>query len=212
MTSTKQQPVLESGDHLTRTEFHRIYCERKDMKKAELVDGVVYVPSPVRADLHSEPHANMVAWLNTYRSLHPGVHVEDNATVYLDATTEVQPDACLWREESGGPRLTEGHYIEGAPQLVVEVAASSASYDLHPKKEAYLRNGVHEYVVWRVMDGMIDWFRLVDGEYEWVEPDEFGVVESDTFPKLRLHIPNMLNDKLADVLHELDPPPWPRGK
>jgi len=148
----------------------------------------------------------MMGWLTAYWARHPEVEVQDNATVCLDADNEVQPDAFLWREEPGGPRRTEGGYIEGAPQLVVEIAASSASYDLHDKMRAYLRNGVREYVVWRVFDGMIDWFRLREGEYVWVEPGEFGVVDSAVFPGLRLHVPRMLAGDLAAVLAELEPP------
>jgi len=122
----------------------------------------------------------------------------------LDAHNEVQPEACLWREEPGGPRLTADHYVEGAPQLIVEVAASSASYDLHTKLRAYQRNGVREYIVWRVLDHMIDWFRLREGEYVWVEPDEDGVIESDVFPGLYLNVPALLADDLQAVLIELE--------
>jgi len=45
---TKTTVSLESGDHLTHEEFHRRYLERPDIKKAELVEGVVYVSSPGR--------------------------------------------------------------------------------------------------------------------------------------------------------------------
>ena len=196
-------PVLESGDHLSRAEFHRLYCARRDIKKAELVEGVVYVASPRRFDLHAEPHAVIITWLGSYRARNPGLRLGDNATVLLDANNEVQPDACLWREEPSGPRLVD-HYIEGAPQLVVEVAASSASYDLHTKLQAYQRNGVREYVVWRVLDHMIDWFRLREGEYVWVEPDEDGIIESDVFPGLCLDVPKLLVDDLQGVLSEME--------
>ena len=206
---TSTYPSLESGDHLTRDEFHRRYCKRPDIKKAELVEGVVFVASPVRFDAHSEPHADVMTWLGAYRAAAPGVRLGDNPTVRLDAPNEVQPDAVLWRPEPGGPRLTEDRYLEGAPQLVVEVAASSASYDLHEKKEAYRRNGVPEYVVWRTLDGAIDWFRRdpAEGEYSRVEPDEHGVIESAVFPGLRLHVPKMLAGDVAGVLAELRPPP-----
>ena len=202
---TTAPPILESGDHLTRGEFHRRYSQRPDIKKVELVEGVVYVASPVRFDLHGEPHANIITWLGAYRARTPGLRIGDNTTVFLDADNEVQPDACLWREEPGGPRLTEDHYIEGAPQLVVEVAASSASYDLHQKLHAYRRNGVREYVVWRVLDGLIDWFRLREGEYVRAEPDAQGVIESAVFPGLRLHVPKLLADDIDGVLAELGP-------
>ncbi len=197
-------PVLESGDHLSRAEFHRRYCGRPDIKKAELVEGVVYVASRVPADRHGEQHATIIGWLGAYRARHPGLRLGNNATVLLDANNEVQPDACLWREEPGGPRLNADHYIEGAPQLVVEVAASSAAYDLHTKLRAYQRNGVQEYVVWRVLDHMIDWFRLREGEYVWVEPDEDGVIESEVFPGLCLNVPALLVDDLQAVPIELE--------
>jgi Uma2 family endonuclease len=200
---TKLLPILESGDRLTRDEFHRRYCERPDLKKAELVEGVVYVASPVRARFHAIPHASVMSWLGTYRARNPAVLLADNTTVRLGAETEVQPDACLWREESGGPHIDEDDYLDGAPQLVVEIAASSASYDLHDKKEAYRRAGVREYVVWRVVDGAIDWFRLQEGAYVSVEPDARGLVESQAFPGLRLDVAKMLAGDLAGVLAAL---------
>ena len=86
-----KQTTLESGDHLTRAEFHSRYCEQPDIKKAELINGVVYVASPVRLVAHGEPHADTITWLNTYRARHPGLRVGDNATVYLDGNTELQP-------------------------------------------------------------------------------------------------------------------------
>lgn len=206
MPATTAPPLLESGDRLTRAEFHRRYCAHPEIKKAELVEGVVYVGSPVRADAHGIPHSRIMTWIGTYQARHPDLVLADNATVYLDADNEVQPDACLWRNEPSGPHLTEDGYIEGAPQLVVEIAASSASYDLHDKLRAYRRNGVIEYVVWRTLDGDIDWLRLHEGEYVRVEPDERGVIESQVFAGLRLHVAKMLADDILGVLAELEPP------
>lgn len=204
MATRTEAPVsLEAGDNLTREEFHRRYLARPDIKKAELVEGVVYVPSPVRSRQHGRPHSFVMGWLAVYVSLTPDVFLEDNTTVYLDGHVEVQPDACLWRTEPGGPRETDDGYIEGAPQLIVEVAASSVSYDLHQKKEAYRRNGVREYVVWRVLDEAVDWFRLGDGQYVLIEPSADGLVESAQFPGLRLHVPSMLVGDLAAVLAHL---------
>src|SRR6266487_92354 len=198
-TPMTRQLVLDSGDRLTREEFHRRYCARPDLRRAELVEGVVYVPSPTRFDAHDEPAAIMIAWLVTYASRHPGLRAGGSPTIVLDEQNEVQPDALLYRADPAGmaPRLNERGYLEGAPQLIVEVAASSASYDLHDKMEAYRRNGVREYVVWRVLDGMIDWFRLREGRYVWIEPDADGVVESEIFPGLRLNVPRMLAGDLA---------------
>lgn len=192
--------LLEAGDHLTREEFHRRYLARPDIKKAELIDGVVYVPSPVRVRQHGRPHAFVLAWLGAYVALVPETLLADNATIFLDGRVEVQPDAFLWRPEPGPAHETEDGYFEGAPQLVVEVTASSVSYDLHVKKEAYRRNGVREYVVWRVIDEAIDWFRLQDGEYVLIVPDADGIIESEQFPGLRLHVQSMLDGDLAAVL------------
>jgi Uma2 family endonuclease len=199
-TRTDAPDSLRTGDRLTRAEFHRRYCARPDIKKAELIDGVVYVPSPVRLRHHGRPHGFVVAWLGQYVALVPDVILGDNSTVFLDDQAEVQPDAFLWLPESGRAHETEDDYVEGAPQLVVEVSASSASYDLHQKKEAYRRNGVAEYVVWRVYDDAIDWFRLQDGVYVLIDPDPDGIVESEQFPGLRLHVPSMLAGDLAAVL------------
>ncbi len=209
MTAAPSKPViLESGDRLTRAEFHRRYCLRPDIKKAELVEGVVYVASPVRNSAHGEPVSDVVAWLSVYASRHPEVRKATDATVLLDADNEMQPDALLYFREApkGGARPTSDDYIEGPPQLVVEVAASSASYDLHDKLRAYRRAGVLEYVVWRTLDEAIDWLRLQDGEYVRVQPNERGVIESSVFPGLRLHVAKMLAGDLGGVLAELEQP------
>ena len=50
----------------------------------------------------------------------------------------------------GRTRISEGDYLDGAPELIVGIAASSASYDLHAKREAHRRNGVQVYGVWCV--------------------------------------------------------------
>jgi Uma2 family endonuclease len=204
-TRTDAPGSLEAGDCMSRAEFHRRYLARPDIKKAELIDGVVYMPSPTRSRQHGRPHGLVVGWLTVYASQASDIELDDNSTVYLDGRVEVQPDAALWRPSSGRVRETEDGYLEGAPQLIVEVAASSVSYDLHQKKEAYRRNGVGEYVVWRVEDRAIDWFRLQDGAYVPIAPDADGIVESEQFPGLRLHIPSMLAGDRASVLA------WVRG-
>ena len=192
-TITESQPTLESGDRLTREEFHRRYCARPDIKKAELVKGVVYVASPTRFTVHAEQHGIMAAWLALYALKTPGVRMGDAATVFMGDDSEVQPDVCLFREPpAGGLRFTEKGYLAGAPELVVEVAASSASYDLHDKLEVYRRTGVLEYLVWRVLDGAFDWFRLQGEAYVRIEPDDNGVIESMSVPGLRLNVQRLL--------------------
>ncbi|MEX0783631.1 MAG: Uma2 family endonuclease [Dehalococcoidia bacterium] len=200
VTASSAPPVmLQSGDRMTRIEFHRRYCELPDIR-AQLIEGVVYLSSPLRANFHGDQHALVLAWLGVYWEANPEtVRVSDNASVFLDADNEPQPDASL-RYIRGQTSLTEGGYIAGAPELIVEVAASSVSIDLHDKLNAYRRNGVREYIVWRVLDQAIDWFRLHEGAFDRVEPDEQGLIGSEAFPGLRLNVAAMLAEDVAGVL------------
>ncbi len=182
-------PPLENGDRLTRQEFEHRYAA-SNIHKAELIEGVVYVASPVRAKLHSNPHAIIMAWLGIYWAATPGVDFYDNPTVRLDADNEPQPDALLRLEpEVGGSSwISEDDYIEGAPELIVEVAASSAAYDLNDKLNAYRRNGVQEYIVWQTYENRLDWFALREGRYVPLVPDERGIIRSQVFPGLWLSV------------------------
>jgi Uma2 family endonuclease len=195
-------PLLERGDRLTRAEFERRYDAMPNLKKAELIEGVVYMPSPVRLDRHGNPHAHLVGWLFVYESATPGVRSADNTTVRLDETNEPQPDALLMIDprRGGQARISTEDYVETAPELVAEVSASSASYDLHTKLGAYLRNGVREYIVWRVLDGEVDWFILRGGQYERLAPGADGILRSEIFPGLWLDATALVNDDLARVL------------
>ena len=144
-------PPLESGDRLTRSEFERRYEAMPQLRKAELIEGVVYVGSPVRISYHGSPQIRLNAWLGAYLAHTPGVQGGDNATVRLDLANEPQPDCLLYIDPAcgGQVRISEDDYIEGAPELTAEISASSASIDLHAKLEAYRRNGVREYLIWR---------------------------------------------------------------
>jgi len=203
--ATVAPPRLESGDRLTRDEFERRYHAMPHIKKAELVEGVVYMPSPIRFENHAEPHGWIMGWLVVYCAATPGVELADNATVRLDLDNEYQPDALLRLEPANGgrSRISADDYVEGAPELVAEVASSSAAYDMHDKLKVYRRNGVLEYVVWQVYDKRLDWFALREGEYVSLEPDEAGVLHSRVFPGLRLAVPALLAGNLAAVLAEL---------
>ncbi len=123
----------------------------------------------------------------------------------LDMDNEVQPDALLRLDEAlgGASRISEDDFVEGPPELIVEVAASSASQDLHVKKKVYRRNGVQEYVVWRVYDEALDWFYLEEGEYRRLEAGEDGVICSRVFPGLYLAVEALLSGDLTAVLSVL---------
>src|SRR4051812_18183420 len=194
-------PPLVAGDRLTRDEFERRYTSMPHVKKAELIEGVVYMPSPVSLEGHAVPHADFMGWLFVYRASTPGVQAGDNGTLRLDLDNEPQPDAFLRiLPEFGGQSKTVDDYVEGAPELVAEVAASSASYDLHDKLNAYRRNGVKEYIVWRVWDRAIDWFVLEAGRYQAAQPTDAGILQSKTFPGLWLDPAALLRGDLARVI------------
>ncbi len=196
---------LKNGDRLTRAEFERRYEAMPRLKKAELIEGAVYMPSPVRLRRHGRPHGHMAVWLGTYEARTPGLLMADNSTVRLDLDNEPQPDVQLFIDPAlgGQATLSDDDYVEGAPELVVEIAVSSASYDLGVKKHAFRRNGVREYVVWRVLDREIDWFVLREGAYEAMARDTSGLYRSEVFPGLWLDVAAMLSGDLAAVLDVL---------
>jgi Uma2 family endonuclease len=194
---------LENGDRLTRQEFERRYQALPQIKKAELIEGVVYVPSPLRFEKHAKPHACIIGWLALYSAATPGVDLADNATVRLDWDNEPQPDALLRITTGGRSHINEDDYVEGAPELIAEIASSSASYDLHDKLTAYRRNGVQEYIVWQVYDRKLDWFSLQNGQYVNLVPDQEGVIQSQVFPGLNLPVEALLSGNLQQVLDEV---------
>lgn len=198
-------PPLEPGDRLTRDEFERRYAAMPELKKAELIEGVVYMAPPaVRWDYHGTPHARMITWLGVYESATPGVCITDNASIRLDTDSIPQPDAAMIIEPSAGgqAKRTDDGYVEGGPELVVEIAGSSVSIDLNDKLHVYRRNGVREYIVWRVYDEVIDYLALKGGTYIPLPADN-GVIRSEVFPGLWLDAPALLRGDLATVLRVL---------
>ncbi|MEH2033758.1 MAG: Uma2 family endonuclease [Nostoc sp.] len=200
--STSDIPPLESGDRLIRPEFERRYNAMPNLKKAELIEGVVYVGSPLRFETHAEPHGNLMIWLGNYKVATPGVRLGDNPTVRLDLDNEPQPDAILLIDVAcgGSSHLGTDGYVEGAPELVAEVAASSASKDLYDKKRAYRRNGIQEYIVWQVFERTVSWFSLQNGEYVALIPNASGIIESQVFPGLWLDVSALVAGNMQQVL------------
>ena len=195
---------LESGDRLARDEFERRYRAMPSHIRAELVEGVVYVASPVSRQ-HGRFHFDLTGWASFYQAFTPGIEGAADATIRLDLDNEPQPDILLRIAPDHGGRsaTSEDDYFEGGPELVIEVAASSASYDLHDKLNAYRRNGVVEYVVWRVRDHVIDWFVLRGGRYERLTPTAEGQFRSEVFPGLWLDVSAALRGDMAAVLRIL---------
>jgi Uma2 family endonuclease len=197
----KRVPDLQHGDRLARPEFERRYSAMPHVKKAELIEGVVYMPSQrVSHRDHGRPHFMLATWLGRFWYATPGTDAGNNGTVRLDWENEPQPDIFLRiLPERGGQSRDDDDYVGGPPELVVEIAASSASYDLHDKLRAYRRNGVREYLVWRVWDSAIDWFALREGRFEPLPLTEAGHYHSETFPGLWLDPAAMLRGDFAQV-------------
>jgi len=196
-------PPLRHGDRLTMAEFERRYEAMPQLKKAELLDGVVYIPSsatvpeveeaatmssPVSLAEHAHPHLKLALWLGTYWDETPGLMACLDGTIRLDTASMPQPDAFLFilPEHGGQARIGEDGYLAGAPELAAEVSASSAGYDLSAKLEVFRRNGVREYVVWRTRDRAVDWFVLRDGHYDRLATGPDGLYRSEVFPGLWL--------------------------
>lgn len=190
-------PLLEQGDVLERPEFERRYETMPWLKKAELIDGVVHLGSPV-SNPHATAHAAVIHWLYTYSLATPGTRCLDNAAVRLDMVNELQPDALL-RIAVGGQSQAD-QYVDGPPELVAEVASSSVSRDLHSKLDVYRRHGVREYFVWRLLENQIDWFLLESGEFHAMASDDRSILRSREFPGLRLDRTAMLRGDMKSVL------------
>jgi Uma2 family endonuclease len=197
---------LENGEFMHSREFLRRYERMPQVKKAELIEGVVYMGSPVSVR-HAKPDNLIQLWLGAYASHHPETEALTNATVILDAENTFQPDALLRRltEHGGLSRVNEDGYLAGPPELIAEIASSSASIDLRDKQRAYCRNGVREYLVWLVAEARLEWFCLEEDEYRLQVPDEQGELRSRIFPGLRLPIASLLAYDTAKVLAALTP-------
>ncbi len=193
--------ILENGDRLNRDEFERRYSA-SNIKKAELVEGIVYVASPLRFTSYGKPHSQIIGWLVTYQSMVAGLEVGIEPTVRLDNENEPQPDAVLFRL-GGNAQIDADGYITGAPELIAEIAASTVSYDLHSKKLAYERNGVKEYIVWRTLEQQIDWFILENGKYKNLNTDTDGIIRSQEFAGLWLDVNAILSNDMSVVLKTL---------
>ncbi|MBN9119946.1 MAG: Uma2 family endonuclease [Planctomycetes bacterium] len=197
---TTRIPPLRAGERLTRAEFERRWDAMPEVKKAELIDGVVYMPA-LSID-HGVSHFDLITWLGMYRMLTRGTEGADNASVRFDDDNMPQPDALLrlLPSHGGRSRITPDRYVEGGPELIVEVANTTADEDLGPKRDLYRKFGVREYIVWRVGDRALDWFVLRSGVYWPLAPGSDGIVRSEVFPGLWLDPTALIAGDAARVL------------
>ena len=197
----QERPPLNSGDHLSRAEFRRRYGMYPEIKKAELIEGVVIVDSPVHRQ-HGRPHFQISAILGVFVAHTPGLLAGDNESVVLDQDNELQPDLFVGIDATRGGQVVDSEEgpLMGVPEFVVEVAASSAAYDLHSKLNVYQRNGVQEYLVLLAYEREMRFFRLIDGEYIAVEPDAEGVLRSQVLPGFWFRSDWFWEGRLAELL------------
>lgn len=196
-------PPLVQGDKLTRQEFLRRWEKMPDLKRAELIGGIVYMPSAVRRR-HGTTERHLSGWLSIYEAATPGLDGANNTTWFMleDAP---QPDADLRiLPEFGGQSSMKGPYSAGAPELAAEASLSSTAYDLHQKLELYQAAGVKEYLVVLLQEQKVRWHRLVGNAYQLLSAGKDGIIRSVVFPGLWLHVKALLAGDMKKVLEVLD--------
>lgn len=204
-SSRADVPPLENGDSLTSQEFRRRWEAMPELKYAELIEGLVFMAAAVRHRQHGRPYRMLIAWLDRYITKTPGLDGGGNATIGLDDLNDPQPDGYCFLPSGVGGRaiITPDGYIKGPPELLIEISASTASLDLNLKFEAYQRNGVREYLVWRVLEKAIDWFVLEGGQYARLTVEE-NVYKSRIFPGLWLNAEALLRRDAKALYATLD--------
>lgn len=182
---TKLPPALREGDRISREEFLWRWEAEPDLKRAELIDGTVHMPSPV-SRLHSRFTRMLIGWISIYSAGTPGTDCGNDSTwLMLQSAPQPDVDLCLLPEYGGNSREA-GAYISGAPELAVEVCASSASYDLGPKLDLYRRAGVREYLTVLLAEQQVIWRSFDSPDTETIAPNDAGILCSAVFPGLWL--------------------------
>jgi Uma2 family endonuclease len=193
-------PLLRDGDRLTSDEFLRRWQAMPDLKHAELIDGIVCMPSPISLK-HGVFQLLLAAWLGVYKANTPGCEGSGAATWIMGERDVPEPDLALWiMPESGGQSRVAGEYAAGAPELVVEVALSSLARDLGVKLQMYQRMTVREYLVAVVGQSKLIWHEWTTSCFQTIEPGTDGILRSRCFPGLWLDHAAFWRHDLATVL------------
>lgn len=178
--------VLREGDRLNSEEFLRRWEAIPDLKQAELIGGVVFMPSPV-SHIHGLMHGRLSGWLCAFVDATPGCEMSLESTWRMTDESVPQPDLSLRiLPECGGQSRLAGEYLDGAPELIVEVSGSTQSRDLGVKLDVYRRAGVREYVTVILNPRGVIWRELIRARYREIEPGEDGLLRSVVFPGLWL--------------------------
>jgi Uma2 family endonuclease len=201
-TVEQHLPPLVAGDKLTREEFFRRWEAMPNLKRAELIGGIVYMPSPLSWD-HGDVDSRVNFWIKYYAGHTPGCATAVNAT-WLMGEDAPQPDSSIRiLPEYGGRSPLEGRYPRGVPDFLAEVCLSSTAYDLHQKLELYQTEGVQEYLAVLVFEQELRWHRLVDGVYQVVPVSPDGVYRSAVLPGLWLHEVAFMEDNVPQIVATL---------
>lgn len=198
-TVEQEAPPLAAGMKLTREEFLRLWEVHPEISKAELIGGIVYMPSPVSTE-HSVREGHAGLWLGTYWIATPGTEFGHNSTSMM---LDDSPQADIFLRilpECGGASWIEKKYLHGAPELITEVCLTSADYDLHVKYDLYESVRVQEYLTLLVYEQEIRWHILVDGRFQIMPPDADGIHRSRVFPGLWLDGQALLKRDMPKVL------------
>jgi Uma2 family endonuclease len=203
-TKTETLPPLVAGERLDRATFHARYEAMPPETRAELIGGVVCMPSPLSGDHGSEDN-RIAGWLFHYTRFTRGVKAMGHVSAFLDDLGEPQPDAALIiKPEFGGQTHVDSGYLSGPPELVVEVSRSSRRTDLGPKLRDYERSGVLEYLVVALDPDEIFWHRRRDGRFVRMEADPEGCFRSEVFPGLWLDLRALFEDDPNGIIATLD--------
>jgi len=206
MNPTQILEPLREGERIKRDEFERRAKAFPQAGRVELIDGVVHLMSPISFFGHGLPHANMMTWLNLYSIDTPGTCCGAPTSIRIDDENEPEPDAILFidPERGGAAAFDEDEYVTGAPELVIEISNTTTGKDLNIKLPLYERDGIREYIVWRVEDQEIDWFVLRESGYERLTLGEDGIYRSEVFPGLWLDVDAIVSGDRRRMIRVLE--------
>jgi hypothetical protein len=195
-------PPLQAGDKLTREEFLRRWEGHPEIQFAELIGGIVYMPSPQSME-HGDKEADVGLLLGTYALHTPGTKHSHNVTTLLGDDSP-QPDVHLRiLPEYGGTTRRAGKFLKGAAELIAEICATSVAYDLHQKLELYEAAGVQEYLAILMYEKEIRWHILTKTGYELLAPAAPNLWKSRVFPGLWLDGKAILADDAVQMIKTL---------
>jgi Uma2 family endonuclease len=197
-------PPLRDGESLSSREFLRRWEAMPDLKHAELIEGIVFMPSPVHRP-HSRFHFILSSWLGSYERATPGCEGGSEGSWLMGSHNVPQPDLTLRiLPGRGGQSRDEGEYTAGAPELLVEVAASSQARDLGVKWKLYERKGVQEYLIALAGKRQVSWNLWTPGGFRPFDPAADGIFRSQCFPGLWLDPEALYNQDLPRLFAALD--------